>query len=834
MNLTQLFRHWTLEVFAPGRLLRQKYEAFKKLLRHDKRSLELITDLEDLLQGDRLVDWAQVESLVRALRWSVRNTVSSLLSMHPAAYQDLAQRFDLLESCLLQSVTLPSGEANPPYTITLSEAARAPNLAGGKAHTLSWLLQEIAIPVPSGFVITTNAFHHLLEHNNLRHQLDELLAQVQLRDWGRLKELSQEMTALLHNAVIPPDVIQEIAQRLEDLQRQGREGPWALRSSALGEDGEASFAGQYASILKVATSEVFEAYKHVLASKYAPSAVAYRIRQGLADQETPMAVLFLEMIEAAMSGVVYTHSPGTGEPAEACVEVFASTGLGQGLVAGRTIPEVHYFTREKDPTRLDSPATASDKVNRGRLAPETALQLARWGMRLEGLTGHAQDIEWSEDKQGNLYILQSRPLTNGDHGESSGETIAASQEITNPLLLESGITASPGQGMGQVYLIREEEDLTKVPEGAVLASAILPPEFAGIIQRLKAVVAESGSRASHFAMVAREYGLPVIVGAREATKMLPPGQVVTVDADQCRIYLGEVESLKGPSRRPSPTAAATPFFTRLRKLMEFVSPLNLTNPDSPGFAPSGCRSLHDLVRFVHEKGMAEMFSLVGRHGRGLGRARQLETELPLIIFVLDLEDGISPEAGPGQKVQPQFITSEPMRACWQGLSHPDLTWDNNLLHIDWEEVDRVSGGLINFRSAAWASYAIISKDYLHLALRFGYHFAVLDTLCCADPEANYIKFRFKGGGGIYENRLLRIQLIKMILEWAGFVVHTRGDLLDARFQRREASQMLSRLTLLGLLQGKTCLLDMALTGPEQVLQMVEAFKERYQEYVSVD
>jgi len=831
MNLSRLFKHWTLEVFAPGKLLRQKYEAFKELLRHDKRSLELVTDLEDLLQGERLVDWARVESLVRALRWSVGRLIDSLISMHPAAYRDLGERFHQLESSLGRTVILPAGDAGPPYTITLAEAARAPDLAGGKAHTLSRLLKETGLPGPRGFVITTNASRHFLEHNELRHRLDELLTQIQVHDWERLVELSWEMTALVRDAAIPPAVGRETAQRLEDFRQQGLEGPWALRSSALSEDGEASFAGQYASVLQVATPEVWEAYKKVLASKYSPPAVAYRIRHGLADQETPMAVLLMEMIEAAMSGVVYTRSPGAGASAEACVEVFALTSLGQRLMDGRSIPETHYLSREEDPRLLSGPTAASDQRGRALLAPETAWRLARWGMRLEELAGRPQDIEWCQDKQGNLYLLQSRPLNTGTlPGEKEG-TETEPREIANPLLLEDGVTASPGQGMGRVCLVRGEEDLAKVPEGSVLVSPTLPPAFAGIIQRLRAVVAERGSRASHFAIVAREYGLPVIVEARQASKLLLPGRAVTVDASQCRVYLGEVENLPGQSYR-RPAVGDTPFFTRLKGVMEFVSPLHLTDPLSPGFAPQGCRSIHDLVRFVHEKGMAEMFSLVGRHGRGLARARRLDSDLPLVMYILDLENGISPEAGPGKKVRPQFITSEPMRACWQGLSHPDVAWDKRLLHIDWEEVDRVSAGLLNLRSAALASYAIISRDYLHLVLRFGYHFAVLDTLCTADPEANYITFRFKGGGGSFENRLLRIQLIQGILEWAGFSVHTRGDLLDARYLRREARQILSRLTLLGLLQGKTRLLDMALTSSEQVLQISEAFRQRYQEYVA--
>ena len=131
-----------------------------------------------------------------------------------------------------------------------------------------------------------------------------------------------------------------------------------------------------------------------------------------------------------------------------------------------------------------------------------------------------------------------------------------------------------------------------------------------------------------------------------------------------------------------------------------------------------------------------------------------------------------------------------MLACWQGLTHPDVFWHKGLLHIDWEQVDRISSGLISLRSPTLASYAIVSEHYNHLILRFGYHFAVVDTLCGEHPEANYITFRFKGGGGAFENRLRRIHLIQNILEWAGFRVLTRGDLLDARFHRREARQIL--------------------------------------------
>ncbi|MHB9074481.1 MAG: PEP/pyruvate-binding domain-containing protein [Desulfobaccales bacterium] len=835
MYLRRLFKYWTLQIFAPGKLLRLKYEAFKELLRHDKKSLELITDLEELLHQEVQVDWARVESLMRALRWSVGSLIRALIAMQPAAYHDLEDQFYRLESSLLDAVALPELDCRPPYTLTLGDAGAAPDLAGGKAHNLGRIHRETGLPVPEGFVVTTRTFSLFLEHNGLRHRLDELLAQVRLNDWDRLVELSGEMRAMIREGEMPPAVQGEIHRRLEDCQRQGLTGPWVVRSSALSEDGEASFAGQYASLLKVPDSGIMASYKEVLASKYAPRAVAYRLRYGLADQETPMAVLVLQMIDPAVSGVVYTWEPYPAGAAP-CLAVYAIPGLGASLVDGSTVPEVHYLSREQPPRRLAAVASPDCPMEPGDLGsacllPEAAVTLAGWGLALEKLAGRPQDLEWCQDRKGRLFLLQSRPLKTGPVAGPDLEEAKGSPEIAQPVVLEGGVTASPGLGIGKVWLVRREAELGDVPEGTVLVSPTLPPAFAAIIQRLRAVVADGGSRASHFAAVAREYGLPVLVGTVNATRRLTPGQVVTVDASRGRIYQGEVESLK-KFANTGPIKPDTPFAARLQALMSFISPLHLLDPASPEFTPQSCQSVNDLVRFAHEQGMAEMFSLVGKSGRGLARARRLATELPLVMYILDLEGGLATQAQPAKTIEPQFITSEPMRAVWAGLSHPDVFWRQGLLHLDWEELDRISAGLMSLKSARLASYAILSQNYLHLVLRFGYHFAVLDTLCSDDPEANYIAFRFKGGGGDFEQRLWRVQLIKTVLEWAGFTVKTRGDLLDARFDRQVARHLLPRLTLLGILQGKTCLLDVALSGEEEALSFAADFQERYASYIT--
>ena len=833
MNLSQLFKYWTLQVFAPDKLLRQKYESFKELLHHDKKSLELISELQDIQHGGAPADWARVERVVQSLNLSVDSLIRSLVSMHPGAYGELERRLALLEPSLTAAVSLPEGDCAPPFTLTLPEAATEAGLAGGKAHALSRVLTETGLPGPRGFVITTRAFHLFLEHNGLRPRLDELLAEVDLEDWESLENLCREMTAMVQEGEVPSQVGQECMERLADLGRQGCAGPWSLRSSAVSEDGELSFAGQYASVLRVAGEDFLTAYKEVLASKYAPRALAYRIRGGLADQETPMAVLVMEMIEARVSGVVYTRDWEANGGARECLAVYAVPGLGTRLVDGTAEPEVHYFSREPNPRSLETLPGRTCPVElpeKACLTPETAQLLAGWGMRLEEFAGRPQDIEWCQDRQWSCYILQARPLKTRTAFHEGVPQEKDMHHPDHPVLLEGGVTASFGVGVGRVHVLSSEAELGGVPDGAVLVSPTLSPSLAGVIGRLKAVVAESGSRASHFASIAREFGLPVLTGVREAMKRLLSGHIVTVDAGQGRVYQGEVPGLDQEPLRPSINPGA-PFLARLQKLMELVSPLHLLDPASPDFAPENCASVHDFVRFAHEKGMAEMFSLVGRAGRGLARARQLATDLPLTMYILDLEGGVAPEAAEKKTIEVRFITSPLMRACWEGLTHPEVAWHKGLVYLDWEEVDRVSAGILSLKSALLASYAVVAREYLHLVLRFGYHFAVLDALGGENPEANYIAFRFKGGGGSYENRLLRVELIRSILEWAGFTVKTRGDLLDARFDRRPAEQILDRLTLLGILQGKTQLLDMALTGVDQVREMVDSFKAKFRNYV---
>jgi pyruvate, water dikinase len=195
--------------------------------------------------------------------------------------------------------------------------------------------------------------------------------------------------------------------------------------------------------------------------------------------------------------------------------------------------------------------------------------------------------------------------------------------------------------------------------------------------------------------------------------------------------------------------------------------LTLLDPDDAGFTPEGCRSLHDLVRFCHEKSVAEMFSLVDRGGRGLGRSRRLETTLPLVMYVLDLGGGLLPEAGDKGPVGSDLLSCA-ATSLWAGLADERVDWDESQLHMDWETFDRISAGIFRKDSRILASYSIIASEYMHLNIRFGYHFSIVDALCGEPPVRTTSSSVSRAAGRPCRNAPTGLTFIRQVLERFGY------------------------------------------------------------------
>jgi pyruvate,water dikinase len=356
-----------------------------------------------------------------------------------------------------------------------------------------------------------------------------------------------------------------------------------------------------------------------------------------------------------------------------------------------------------------------------------------------------------------------------------------------------------------------------------------------VIDKLSAVVTDMGSKAGHFSSVAREFGVPTLVNTGIATTRLTHGKDVTVYADGRAVYDGIVqEMLESPCARRD-LMSDSPFMRKLRYVMSFISPLKLLDPRDPSFVAHGVRSLHDIIRFVHEKAVQEMFLIGDKRIRKLGGAKKLISEIPMLFYVVDVGGGSRQSQANKKTVMINDIISIPMRAVFKGLTHPEITW-SGFTHFDWAEYDKIamSGGIISAESAMFASYAVLSHDYLNLNLRFGYHFVIVDTICGDKTEDNYIMFRFSGGGADIDKRMLRADLLSGILDRLGFKVDMINDLVDGELKGGAKKSIERKLDMIGRLLGATRLMDMYLKDSKMVESYVEEFMNGRYHFASVE
>ena len=853
MLLKSLFKYWTYQVFSPGTVLREKYEAFKLLLENDKCAHEVMAELEEIYHNQIKVDFKFIEAKYDQFSACVLKIVENLNKMRPTRYQSLKDYFKKFDAYVRFMLAPPAYDFAPPFTYSLTKIpAEGLKLGGGKAFNLATIGRELQMPIPAGFVITTNAFYYFIEFNNLRNLIDARLANLDINSTASLDAVSQELMEAFIGARIPPDIEKAILSAFKVLQKtSGLNTKIAMRSSAVGEDSQSSFAGQYSTILNVKEDAIFDAYKKVIASKYSSSAIYYRINYGLSDIETPMAVLALEMINAEANGIIYTEDIEDHRAGQ--LKIHATWGLGELLVSGEVSPDIITVSKDKKLEIVDKKIAVKNKqmVNLPdgmtevipledhkkslpSLTDKSALILAEWGLKLESYFVESQDIEWCMGEKGRLFVMQSRPLRTGE--DNPTQSLECNFEnFENAKIVSGGDSASAGIGAGRVFKIDHTSSLENLPQGAVLVAKNASPRYVKVMNRLNAVVTDTGSTAGHFSSVAREFGIPALVNTGIATTKLAQGREVTVYADGKAVYDGVVQSMiESPCARKD-LISDSPFMRKLRSVMDFVSPLELIDPHADNFTPEGCRSLHDIIRFSHEMAVREMFQIGSRRVRKIGGAKQLNYDIPMHFYVLDVGGGLRKSSTDLKAVTFEDITSVPLKAVLKGLGHPDIRW-GEFTHFDWAEHDKIvmSGGIISPKAAMFASHAVVSDDYLNLNLRFGYHFVVLDAICTHTPADNYVLFRFSGGGADIYKRTLRADFLNQVLQRLGFDVNRKSDLIDAQLQGEEKIAMEDKLDMVGRLLGATRLMDMYLKDESMVEGFVEDFMNGRYHFATVD
>jgi pyruvate,water dikinase len=356
-----------------------------------------------------------------------------------------------------------------------------------------------------------------------------------------------------------------------------------------------------------------------------------------------------------------------------------------------------------------------------------------------------------------------------------------------------------------------------------LICEVTPPSLVTLLPRLSGVIARYGSAADHFASVSREFGVPVLVQAGENCVQLKNGEPLTLWAEKQAVY-GGVVKLDRESAGASQRLQESPFFRTLKMVIDFTSPLGLVDPLSHAFCPENCRSLHDILRFTHEKSVQAMFIQSTDGLLRKPKGAQLRSDIPLQIHIIDLGGGLVQDAVGKAEITNADLRCRPLQALLQGLSNPGVTWRDRA-HFDWQSYDSIAlaGGVATKSGSSLTSFCLVSSDYLNVNIRFGYHFTQIDSLCGENPDENYILMRFAGGGGNSHGKDLRLIFIAKVLARLNFTCEQTGELLDARLMRYDKTVTADSLDQVGRLLGAVRLLDMVLTDDTMIASMVEDF-----------
>ncbi|MDH3462817.1 MAG: phosphoenolpyruvate synthase [Acidimicrobiia bacterium] len=439
---------------------------------------------------------------------------------------------------------------------------------GGKNASLGEMIGQLGnqgVAVPGGFATTAHAFELFLRSNRLDSRIRERLAELDTNDVRALATAGDDIRGWIGAAPLGDELRAAITSAYRELEAVGGSDlPVAVRSSATAEDlPEASFAGQQESYLNVrGVDEVIARVRDVYASLFTDRAIAYRTHQGFDHSDVAISAGVQQMVESLASGVMFTVDTETGFTD--AVFVTAAYGLGELVVQGAIDPDEFYVYKPalrngqravisrhlgKKQQRMDyapTKGTAVEEVNpadrrRFSLADADVEELARQAITIEDHYGRPMDIEWAKSAQdGHMYILQARPET----VQSNAGHVLESYEIgATPEPIVTGRSVGNRIGSGQAVVIRGPRDMERFPQGGVLIADMTDPDWEPIMKKAAAIVTNRGGRTCHAAIIAREMGIPAVVGSGVATELVAEAELVTVscaEGDTGFVYSGEV------------------------------------------------------------------------------------------------------------------------------------------------------------------------------------------------------------------------------------------------------------------------------------------------------
>ncbi len=832
------------------------FKKFKSILERNNGILELMADMSDKLGGEYVFDRQYILDVCDRVTDLVYKLISDLCILTQSDNVGLLTAFERIHHEIQEELSGRHAFPMVRPAILLDElTADHKEEVGNKFASLGDIRNLLGLSTPDGFVVTTKAFFDFMEVNGLPKIIEKALAQWDRKNEAALEAISTDVRRRILDAPVPKIAVSHLSAMLDILsnRHQGRTLTFAVRSSAWDEDSDDSFAGQYETILNVPAGEILNAYRQVVASAYSPQAWLYRIRRGYQEHEMAMAVGFQLMVKTEASGAMYTYAPLMAE--KDSMVISAAWGLGTAVVQGlaesdtlvvdRTPP---YRVRSRDiahKVRMVVPdakqgttwtPVPEDLRDAPSLSEAQVEQLAQAAMTIERYYKRPQDIEWAFDRHGNLSILQSRPLNMRRARPHSLPALDAATRSAQLIFSREGIVVQGGVGSGKVYVARNDEDLKSFPFGSILVAQYTSPRYGRIMRKASGIITDVGSVTGHMAALAREYRVPTLVNTGIATQLLKTGDEITLDATQNTVYRGTINELSRFELTEQEIFEESYEYRLLRRLWKKISPLNLVDSHSEEFKPSRCRTYHDIVRLAHERAVEKLIDLSENYQKYHDRMpMRLESDIPLGLMVIDIDEGTC-AAQNAKTLHSEQILSIPLKSLLDGLSESGM-WTTNPVSIDlgsfMSSVTRTFSSSLAIPGKSGRNLAVVSKEYMNLNLKLGYHFNLLDAHIGDLPNDNYISFRFLGGVTDFRRRSRRARFIAQVLEHLDFRVEVHGDLVVGRLKKISKERMCLKMKALGGLIGYTRQLDVSMSSDDQITRSFEDFIQRIQPLTEV-
>ena len=817
-------------------VLQQKYTDYLRLLSNNDLVLRIMSELKEKSSGDEAFEIGYVRINAEAMLTVVSKILNRLNGLSGNKYSGLNKIYEELKEninrILSQKNDIPFDDLVLPYEDITAERM---NSVGGKNAQLGEIKNKLGLSIPGGFAITAYAYKSFLENNNLEQKIEGLLSGLDINDFDSAVKISSHIQEIIRNSSLPEELGQAIEARCKELiDKQGTDMSFSVRSSAAGESTEFSFAGQYTTVLNVGIQDVLQSYKEVVASRFSQRALFYLTNRGFRQDDIAMSAACMTMVRAKSSGVIYTSDPFT-EHGDATLIINALWGLGKYLVDGDIAPDLFVVSK------------AGGKVIESRIAKKTKMLImsepnkgiteltvdegyagnpAITGQQIQELTDCAlkierhyrrpQIIEWAYDDRDKLFLLQTTPL--GMLKRSIPEVPV--DLARHKLLISNAETASSGIGYGPVYFVDTDEDISRFPNGGVALVKNSSPRFVSIMNRANAIVADVGSPTGHMATLAREFQIPALVNAHNASAEIGNGLMVSVDADHGRIYEGYAAELFKQPHSKKGIFKDTPALIMLNKFLERVTPLNLIDPYGSDFTMTSIHTIHDIIRFAHQASMNEMFLIAQNVSVDKVSAIRLKTAAKFEVYIIDLGGGLKKD----KEITESSIISIPFLAFWRGIK----TGPESVRPVSKDGFFSVLTNTMANPQLQDRLYeknlALISNEYMNFNIRMGYHISTIEGLCTQEPNDNYIRFIFQGGGADFARRTKRAELIAGVLQKYQFYVKRADDMVRGICAKCERNKFESIMDMLGRLTIYTKQLDMIMPDKAGIPEdYVEAF-----------